>query len=108
MRHTSSHSKNRRSHHALKSLNVLKDKETGSLRLPHRVDEATGMYRGKQIFTVKTKAIKDEKGNKKVEHPKDHVHDSEPAKKEKASVLEKFSISRPRSRSGMGGTSGGK
>ncbi len=103
MRHTSSHTKNRRSHHALKTLTVLKDKETGALRLPHRVDEATGMYRGKQIFAAKVKAVKTDKTAKKTDHPKDHVHDSEAAKQTKTSVLEKFSVSRPRSRSGMGG-----
>ena len=49
MRHTRGHTGNRRSHHALASTNVVADKETGNLRLPHRLDEATGMYRGKQI-----------------------------------------------------------
>ena len=44
MRHTSGHTGNRRSHHALKDN-----------RLGHRVDEATGMYRGNQIFTPKIK-----------------------------------------------------
>jgi ribosomal protein L32 len=104
MRHTSSHSKNRRSHHALSTLTVLKD-ENGKTRLPHRVDEATGMYRGKQIFAPKAKKVSAEKV-RKVEHPKDHVHDSEPVNQAKTSVLEKFSAMRPRSRSGMGGTAG--
>ncbi len=49
MRHTSSHTKNRRSHHALKNRVIVKDKESGALRLPHRLDETTGMYRGKLI-----------------------------------------------------------
>ena len=47
---------NRRSHHALKATSIIKDKESGNLRLPHHIDEATGMYRGKQIFTPKVKA----------------------------------------------------
>lgn len=59
MRHTSSHSKNRRSHHALADRVVLKDKETGAISLPHRLDETTGMYRGKVIVPVKVKAKKD-------------------------------------------------
>ena len=54
MRHTSGHTGNRRSHHALKEMNILKN-EDGTLRLPHRIDEATGMYRGTQIFTPKVK-----------------------------------------------------
>src|SRR3989338_10805940 len=56
MRHTRGHTGNRRSHHALSEMNVVKDTESGNLRLPHRVDEVTGMYRGKQIFSPKTKA----------------------------------------------------
>lgn len=58
MRHTSSHSKNRRSHHALKNRVVVKDKASGALRLPHRLDESTGMYRGKLIAPQKVKAEK--------------------------------------------------
>lgn len=55
MRHTSSHTKNRRSHHALKNTKLVKDKESGALRLPHRIDETTGMYRGKLIVKPKAK-----------------------------------------------------
>jgi ribosomal protein L32 len=55
MRHTSSHSKNRRSHHALKNRVIVTDKESGALRLPHRLDETTGMYRGKLIAPAKAK-----------------------------------------------------
>ena len=39
-------------------MNVVKDTESGNLRLPHRIDEVTGMYRGKQIFTPKVKKVK--------------------------------------------------
>jgi large subunit ribosomal protein L32 len=53
MRHTRGHTGNRRSHHALKDTVVVTDKETGNLRLPHRIDEVTGMYRGKQIAPAK-------------------------------------------------------
>lgn len=58
MRHTSSHTKNRRSHHALKTRVIVKDKESGALRLPHRLDESTGMYRGKLIAPAKARATK--------------------------------------------------
>lgn len=64
MRHTSSHTKNRRSHHALKASSVMTDKESGALRLPHRLDESTGMYRGKLIVPERKKAIKEEKKRK--------------------------------------------
>lgn len=53
MRHTRGHTNNRRSHHALEATNVVKDKESGNMRLPHRLDETTGMYRGKQIAPAK-------------------------------------------------------
>src|SRR3989344_7253078 len=56
MRHTRGHTNNRRSHHALVATSIVKDKESGNLRLPHHIDETTGMYRGKQIFTPKVKA----------------------------------------------------
>jgi ribosomal protein L32 len=65
MRHTSSHTKNRRSHHALAASTVMKDKESGALRLPHRLDETTGMYRGKLIVPERKKAIKVEEKRKK-------------------------------------------
>lgn len=74
MRHTSSHTKNRRSHHALKNRVIVKDKESGALRLPHRLDETTGMYRGKLIATPKVTAVpvaKKAKGKKKEEEAKE-------------------------------------
>ena len=43
----------RRSHLALKYINILEDKESGEPRLSHMIDKATGTYNGKQIFTVK-------------------------------------------------------
>lgn len=103
MRHTRAHTNNRRSHHALSAGNVVKDKETGKLRLPHRVDESTGMYRGKQIFTPKSKtpAIKSPKGTH-------HEHAHEEQKDEKKPVEAKEAethakeAARPRSRSGTG------
>ena len=43
----------RRSHHALKYINILEDKESGEPRLSHRMDKATGTYNGKQIIKIK-------------------------------------------------------
>lgn len=57
MRHTSGHTGNRRSHHALKNVNVVTDKETGTSRLPHRLDETTGVYRGKQIAPARSSRV---------------------------------------------------
>ncbi len=74
MRHTSSHTRNRRSHHALKNRVIVKDKESGALRLPHRLDESTGMYRGKQILPKKEVKEKAKDHAKRLEaHKEDHV-----------------------------------
>lgn len=111
MRHTRGHTNNRRSHHALSAVKVVKDKESGNLRLPHHLDEATGMYRGKQIAVPmvvhehKTKV----KGTP-TEVPSAHVH--EHAREEHANAEAKGTKGiagkvatggRPKARSGFGG-----
>lgn len=118
MRHTSGHTANRRSHHALKNMNIVKDKESGNLRLPHRLDEATGMYRGKQIFSPKTKGVKGEKVKgastaPAAEHEHDHSHEHTNAetnaakgilgKIKRATRSEAKPGGRPKARSGFGG-----
>lgn len=75
MRHTSAHTKNRRSHHALKNINIVTDKESGALRLPHRLDETTGMYRGKQIAPAKVVKAKKEKDTHTHVHTDGAVHE---------------------------------
>ena len=40
----------RRSHDALKPINVIEDKESGEPRLSHRIDLSTGMYKGRQVI----------------------------------------------------------
>ncbi|MET0156298.1 MAG: 50S ribosomal protein L32 [Rickettsiales bacterium] len=40
----------RRSHHALKPVNLVVDKESGEYRLPHRLDVKSGTYNGRQII----------------------------------------------------------
>lgn len=40
----------RRSHDALKPQNVIIDKESGEARMSHRIDMATGKYKGRQII----------------------------------------------------------
>ncbi len=110
MRHTSGHTRNRRSHHALKNLNVIKDKESGNLRLPHRLDEVTGMYRGKQIFTPKIKKTP-ASGAKGVsttpvaknEHDHTHEHANAEAKSTRGISGKIATVGRPKARSGFGG-----
>tara|TARA_Y100001970_G_scaffold44372_1_gene55388 strand:+ start:11816 stop:12007 length:192 start_codon:yes stop_codon:yes gene_type:complete len=43
----------RRSHHSIKDVNIIQDKESGEPRLSHRIDLSTGMYNGRQIFIKK-------------------------------------------------------
>ena len=115
MRHTKGHTANRRSHHALTAVKAVVDKESGNLRLPHRVDETTGMYRGKQIFTpkVKTKAPKGASPRATgVPHSSasvgDHAHEHANAEaKSTKGIFGKIATGgRPKARSGMGGVAG--
>ena len=45
----------RRSHDSLKKINVILDKESGEPRLSHKIDLATGMYKGREVLKKKTK-----------------------------------------------------
>ena len=58
MRHTRSHTRNRRSHHALESIGISVDAETKSPHLRHRVDTKTGRYKGRQVIDVVAKVAK--------------------------------------------------
>ena len=112
MRHTRGHTGNRRSHHALAQMNAVKDKESGNLRLPHRVDEITGIYRGKQIFTPKVKAKNTHEHAKgpSTEPVAKHVHEhsqeahaNAEAKSSKGIFGKVATGGRPKARSGFGG-----
>ena len=43
----------RRSHHRIKSVNIIEDRKSGEFRLSHHVDLKTGIYNGKQILEPK-------------------------------------------------------
>ena len=43
----------RRSHHRIKSVNIIEDKKSGEFRLSHHVDLKTGFYKGRQVFEPK-------------------------------------------------------
>ncbi len=116
MRHTSSHTKNRRSHHALENMNIVTDKESGALRLPHRIDETTGVYRGKQIVTKKEVKAKGKKkaarthkhedvksGPNTNKSPEKHTKNEEREKKQSKNVLGNLMKGRSTTRSGFGG-----
>ena len=110
MRHTKGHTGNRRSHHALSTTKTVKDASSGALRLPHRVDETTGMYRGKQIFSPKAKAPKSPEHKHAHSHAHEHEHDHAHAPHEHANAELTSGVKgkvptggRPKARSGMGG-----
>ncbi len=111
MRHTRGHTGNRRSHHALHEANIVKDKESGNLRLPHRLDEVTGMYRGKQVFTPKVKSVSGSKikgpsTEPTPAHTHEHakeIHSNADAKGLKGIFGKIATGGRPKARSGFGG-----
>lgn len=58
MRHTKSHTANRRSHHALKSTNFAKCANCGVLKRRHIVCAGCGFYRGKKVLNLVKKVEK--------------------------------------------------
>ena len=51
----------RRSHDALKAINITFDKDTGEAKLPHNISMIDGYYNGKQVFVPKAKKTAEEK-----------------------------------------------
>ncbi len=109
MRHTKGHTGNRRSHHALKAINVVKDSDSGNLRLPHRIDEITGMYRGKQIAQPRKEAVSKKTSEEHTSTQNvDLVHNENiktDTKSPKGIVGKIITGGRPKARSGFGGGS---
>lgn len=113
MRHTRGHIGNRRSHHALLITKTVKDKESGNLRLPHHLDEVTGMYRGKQIapvkkivraHTPKVKGLSAEPTGEQHLHEHAHMeHVNADAKGSRGISGKVATGGRPKTRSGFGG-----
>jgi len=61
MRHTKSHTKNRRSHHALKPTNFAKCENCQVLKRRHTVCASCGFYRGKKVLDLVKKTEKKQK-----------------------------------------------
>ena len=61
MRHTKSHTANRRSHHALVSVAFAKCENCGAPKLRHTVCAACGHYRGKKVLDLIKKTEKRQK-----------------------------------------------
>lgn len=58
MRSTRSHTRNRRSHHAIEVKNLGQDKETGVTHLRHRMCMETGRYKGRKVVDLVSKRTK--------------------------------------------------
>lgn len=52
---------NRRSHHGVKPLQLVKDPETGLLVLPHVANPTTGKYKGREVVNVLRKVERQQK-----------------------------------------------
>jgi large subunit ribosomal protein L32 len=61
MRHTKSHTANRRSHHALKSASFAKCENCSALKKGHTVCKACGFYRGMKVLDLVKKTEKKQK-----------------------------------------------
>lgn len=55
MRHTRAHTKNRRSHHALKAPALAVCKNCGSNHRPHHMCLECGFYKGRQVMDLEAK-----------------------------------------------------
>lgn len=52
-RHSHARTRTRRAHDALKTPQFYLDKDTGEAKMPHRIDRATGTYKGRKIIEGK-------------------------------------------------------
>ena len=67
MRHTKSHTGNRRSHHALAGASYSKCQKCGKDKRSHGVCLNCGVYKGRQVIDVLAKLTKKEKKKKEKE-----------------------------------------
>ena len=74
MRHTRSHTKNRRSHHAIETERLSKCAKCGANHLRHRMCENCGTYRGKVVVDVMAKLSKKERKTKEKELAHEEAH----------------------------------
>lgn len=58
MRHTHGHTRNRRSHHALEALPLVKCDKCAAMKLNHHLCQACGSYRGRVLVDVAAQVAK--------------------------------------------------
>ncbi len=58
MRHTRSHTGNRRSHHALKAATLSKCSHCGESHRPHHMCLSCGYYNGRQVMDLASEKVK--------------------------------------------------
>jgi large subunit ribosomal protein L32 len=58
MRHTRAHTANRRSHHALKAVNLSKCTNCGDAHRPHHMCLSCGFYNGRQVMDLTAEKAK--------------------------------------------------
>ena len=87
MRHTRGHTRNRRSHHALKSVGFILCVNCGQPKLKHIACSACGLYKGNNTLAKKEKLPKAPKAEKKAKVAK--VKPAKVKKEAKAKVAKK-------------------
>ena len=92
MRHTSGHTKNRRSHHSLETARLSKCPRCGSLHLRHHVCQVCGEYRKRQVLDTQAKLEK--KNERKKTKLKELGKDPNVKKDKKEEVLDAKKLSK--------------
>ena len=67
MRHTRAHTRNRRSHHALKGVKLLNCKKCGEPVLPHTACLGCGTYKDREVVDILAKLTKKQRKEKEKE-----------------------------------------
>lgn len=70
MRHTRAHTRNRRSHHAIKQGGVSTCPECGSPKMAHRACGDCGVYRGRKVVGKKQAEVPTTESKKKTSQTK--------------------------------------
>ena len=67
MRHTRSHTRNRRSHHAIQAMAFVKCKKCGQEKIPHTICLNCGTYNNREVIDVLKKLNKKERKQREKE-----------------------------------------